>query len=607
MDQIMGQNCMSLRMFLVIAFPVVVIVTVTLMYQNSGFGLFEGFSGGIIQGGTTQNVTAELLTGGPNVTTHGFELGGRVQNITHDSLGESEGGVKELQGRSQNDATTEGRTKNITAADGGPKNVSLTSSTNESTQHAVNHDDKLLGGLLASGFDETSCKSRMQSHLYRKASPHKPSPYLISKLRGYEEIHRRCGPSSKTYDKSMRKIEHSKNNGVATTCKYLIFTPANGLGNQMISLAATFLYAVLTDRVLLVKFGSDKHGLFCEPFLNSTWILPKKSPFWNEKHIETYQFLLEKDRVSNSTEDLPPVLFMNLQHSLNDPEKLFHCGHSQDLLRKIPMLILQSDQYFVPSMFMNPFYSMEITKMFLEKDVVFHHLGRYLFHPSNEAWEFIRSYYKAHLAKAAERIGLQIRVFKPETTPTQAIMDLVLSCTLKHKILPEVGLETSVSYAKKKQTTKAVLVASLSPEYGDNLRTMYHNKPTISGEVIQVYQPSHEGHQKSNDNKHNLKAWMDMYLLSLSDVLVTTSLSTFGYVAQGLGNLKPWLLYRILKNESHFPACERDFSLEPCYHVPPKHYCNGMPMPTKELFSSFPYLRECKDFYLGVKMVNDSM
>ncbi|TKY64643.1 Galactoside 2-alpha-L-fucosyltransferase [Spatholobus suberectus] len=606
----MGPNSIRLRMFFVIAFPVVVIVT--LKFRNSSFELFEGFSEVKVEGGTAQNVTAELLTGGPNVTTHGFELGGTVQDITHDSLGGKEGnnnrvssGAKDLQGRSQNDTATEGRTKNITAADGGLKTASLTSSTNDPTPHAVNLDDKLLGGLLTSGFDEASCKSRIQSHLYRKASPHKPCPYLISKLRSYEEIHRRCGPNNRAYDRSMRKIVHSKNNVVATMCKYVIWTPINGLGNQMLSLAATFLYAILNDRVLLVKFGKDKHGLFCEPFLNSTWLLPEKSPFWNEKHIETYQILLEKDRASNSTEDLPSVLFVNLQHSRGDPEKFFHCDHSQDLLRNIPLLILQSDQFFVPSLFMTPYFNLEITKMFPEKDTVFHHLGRYLFHPSNEAWELISWYYQAHLAKASERIGIQIRVFDPVSTPQKTVMDLVLSCTLKHKLLPEIGLPNPMSSTGKNQSVKSVLVASLYPKYGDSLRTMYLKKPTITGELIQVYQPSHEGKQKFNDNKHNMKAWMDMYLLSLSDVLVTTSLSTFGYVAQGLGNLKPWLLYRLIKNDTLFPSCKRDFSSEPCYHVPPKHYCNGKPM--KDFVSSFPYLRECKDYCFGVKLVNDSM
>ncbi|KAG5000919.1 hypothetical protein JHK87_021991 [Glycine soja] len=604
----MAPNSMSFPMFFVmfsIAFPVV--VTVTFMYRNSSFGLFEGYSEGNLQRGTSQNVTtaAERL---PNVTeTHGFQLGRAIQNTTHDSSGGKDqgnnnstvsSGVKERQRRSQNHTSVEGRIKNnITTADDGSKIASLTSSKNDSTPPHVNLDDndKLLGGLLTSGFDEESCISRIQSHLYRKASPHKPSPYLISKLRNYEEIHTRCGPNTRAYHRSMTMIEHSKNKGAATLCKYLIWTPANGLGNQMINLAATFLYAILTDRVLLVEFGKDKHGLFCEPFLNSTWILPRKSPFWNEKHIETYQILLEKDRASNSTEDLPSVLFINLQHTRSDPEKYFHCDHSQDLLQKIPFLILQSDQYFVPSLFMNPFFNQEVTKMFPEKETVFHHLGRYLFHPSNEAWKLISDYYEAHLAKADKQIGLQIRVFSPVSTPQQAVMDLVLSCTLKHKILPQVDLQTSAG--KNQTTVKAVLVASLYREYGDNLKRMYRKNPTLSGEVIKVYQPSHEEHQKYNDNKHNMKAWIDMYLLSLSDELVTTSLSTFGYVAQGLGNLKPWLLYKLVNNETHFPPCERDFSSEPCYHFPPKHYCNGEPL--KDIVSSFPYLRPCKDFRLA--------
>ncbi|KAL3008257.1 hypothetical protein AAZX31_07G021100 [Glycine max] len=108
---------------------------------------------GKVERGTDRNVTAELLNGG----------------------------VKDLQERSQNNFATEGRSENITAAYAGSKNASLASSTNVSTTEPVNLDDndKLLGGLLTSGFDEASCKSRMQSHLYRKASPHKPSPYLI--------------------------------------------------------------------------------------------------------------------------------------------------------------------------------------------------------------------------------------------------------------------------------------------------------------------------------------------------------------------------------------------------------------------------------------------
>ncbi|KAK7395516.1 hypothetical protein VNO78_16075 [Psophocarpus tetragonolobus] len=498
-------------------------------------------------------------------------------------------------------------TKNITTASGS-KNASLSTSTNDSTSNFVNPDDndKLLGGLLTSGFDEASCKSRTQFHLLRKASPHKPSPYLVSKLRNYEDLHRRCGPNTKAYHKTMMKIVRSKNHDTATMCKYVIWTAAHGLGNQMISMTATFLYAMLTDRVMLVKFEKDKLNLFCEPFLNSSWILPKNSPYWswNKQNTEIYQTMIENDKASNSKEGLPSALFINLRFSRQNPERFFHCDHSQDLLRKVPLLILQSDQYFVPSILMNRIFNLEMIKMFPERDTVFHHLARYLFHPSNEAWEQISSYYNTHLAKADEQIGLQIRLFNP-STPKQAIMHLVLRCITKHNILPELDdLQTSTS--RKNQTIKAVLVVSLYREFGDNLRSMYLNKPTVSGEVIEVYQPSNEGRQKYNDDKHNMKAWIDMYLLSLSNMLATTSLSTFGYVAQGLGNLKPWLLYRQLDNKTHSEICERDFSSEPCYHTPPRHYCNGDSM--TGISSSFPYLRRCRDLYFGVKLaVNSSV
>ncbi|CAA7031199.1 unnamed protein product [Microthlaspi erraticum] len=62
--------------------------------------------------------------------------------------------------------------------------------------------DKLRGGRLTSDFDEESCLSRYQSSLYRKPSPFKPSGYLVSKLRSYEMIHKRCGPGTDAYKRS---------------------------------------------------------------------------------------------------------------------------------------------------------------------------------------------------------------------------------------------------------------------------------------------------------------------------------------------------------------------------------------------------------------------
>ncbi|KAL4285710.1 hypothetical protein HN51_053237 [Arachis hypogaea] len=603
----------KLLLVLFIVIPLVFITTTSMCKISNNFLPFEGFQKVLLEG--------RYQNDNDNNNNHSMELEGRgiVQNMTHENSGggeeEKNNTIEVSQGKVQNNCTA----SQGTVTDGGPKNNTQKLSTNDS-KNSTTHD-KFLDGLLPSGFDESTCLSRYQSHLYRKPSNHKPSPYLISKLRNYEEFHKRCGPNSRAYKIAMQKIttpsskthhhyHHHNDNVDAAKCKYLVWTPVNGLGNRMISIAAAFLFAVLTDRVLLVRFEADMHGLFCEPFHGSTWILPMNSPFWNHENVETYQsiVLAKVDKARNLTLDqllLPSVLFINLQHTKEDPEMFFHCDHNQEALKKVNVLIVQSDQYFVPSLFMTPSFSHDMNKMFPEKDAVFHHVGRYLFHPSNEAWGQISKFYDTYLAKADERIGLQIRVFRPTFTPQQAVMDLLLSCATSNKILPEVDTQnpagtTASKVGRNNHTLKAVVVASLYPEYGENLRSMYLKGPTITGEVIRVYQPSHEEKQKFKDNVHNIKALVDMYLLSLCDVLVTSSLSTFGYVAQGFGGLKPWLLYGLVSNETHFPPCLRDLSPEPCYHFPPQHQCNGN---SKEHFAaSFPHMFECKDYYRGVKL-----
>ncbi|CAJ2656444.1 unnamed protein product [Trifolium pratense] len=583
----MEEYSMRLKISFIVSFIALPIVfMVTLMYQNSSFGLFEGFSKGMAIGGMNQK---NFTIGVPNVTANN-EFGLR-SDVTLDNF----------EGRNKNDVKIKSS-----------KSIPLTNSTSTPSKEINdNEKDKLLDGLLVSGFDEASCISRSQSHFYHKPSPHKPSPYLISKLRKYEELHRKCGPNTRAYNKDMKIIANSKNNSkksAATTCKYIIWLPANGLGNQIISMASSFLYALLTDRVLVVQFGKDKEGLFCEPFLNSTWLLPENSSFWDAQNVVTYQSIIEMEMTNTSNEYLPSAMYVDLKYSPTNDERFFHCDHNQFLLSKIPLLFLEAGQYFVPSFFMTPIFKDELNKMFPEITSIFHHLGRYLFHPANEAWELITSFYQQHLAKANERVGLQIRVVNPYSTPHQVVMNQILNCTIENKLLPKVrGTKNmSVSSSDKNKTIKKfVLVTSLFQQYGKNLTNMYQNKSTVTGEVIEVYQPSSEKEQKFGDNKHNLKAWVEMYLLSLSDVLVTTYQSTFGYVAKALGNSIPWILYNPVHNTNK-EICEREFTLEPCYHYPPLHYCDDGKV-IQDVASSFHNIRHCKDFPFGLKLVNTSV
>uniref|UniRef100_A0A1J3DEG8 Fucosyltransferase n=1 Tax=Noccaea caerulescens TaxID=107243 RepID=A0A1J3DEG8_NOCCA len=469
-----------------------------------------------------------------------------------------------------------------------------------------NDSDKLLGGLLATGFDEDSCLSRYQSSLYRKPSPYKPSPYLVSKLRSYETLHKRCGPGTESYKKALKQLDQEhvddSSNG---ECKYVVWVSFSGLGNRILSLASVFLYALLTDRVLLVDRGKDMDDLFCEPFPGMSWLLPLDFTMTdqfdglNQESSRCYGFMLKNQAVN--TEKTLSHLYLHLVHDYGDHDKMFFCQEDQTFIKKVPWLIVKTDNYFVPSLWLIPGFDDELNKLFPEKETVFHHLGRYLFHPRNQVWGLVTRYYEAYLSNADEKIGIQVRVFDVGAGPFQHVMDQISACTRKEKLLPEVDTTTLEERPHQSKKHKAVLVTSLSSGYSENLKSMYWEYPTSTGEIIGVHQPSQEGYQQTEKKMHNGKALAEMYLLSMTDSLVTSAWSTFGYVAQGLGGLKPWILYKPENRTAPDPACVRAMSMEPCFHAPPFYDCKAKTgIDTGKLV---PHVRHCEDMSWGLKVV----
>ncbi|PKU83957.1 galactoside 2-alpha-L-fucosyltransferase [Dendrobium catenatum] len=478
----------------------------------------------------------------------------------------------------------------------------------ESSKFPKAKEDKFLGGLLASGFDEQSCLSRYQFASYSKPSPHSPSDYLLQRLRKYEQLHQKCGPNTVLYNRTIYQLTRGSSS-VTTECRYVVWISYSGLGNRMLTLTSAFLYALLTNRVLLVDRGADMTDLFCEPFPGTSWLLPLDFPLsqfksFNINSPESYGNMLKNKVISNTAAagaSLPSFIYLHLGHDYREHDKLFFCEDDQDLLRTIPWLVLRSDNYFVPSLFLIPTYQEELHQLFPKKDTVFHHLGRYLFHPTNSVWGLVTRYYQSYLAKADERVGVQIRVFETESGPFQHVLDQVLGCTQKQKILPEVSQEQTIIAAPLKKS-KAVLLTSLSSGYLEILRNMFWVYPATSGEIISFHQPSHEEHQQTEKQMHNMKAFAEMYLLSLTDVLVTSAWSTFGYVAQGLGGLKPWILVKPENRTTPDPPCILALSMEPCFHAPPFYDCKAKQgVDTGELV---PHVRHCEDMSWGLKLVD---
>ncbi|CAA6668928.1 unnamed protein product [Spirodela intermedia] len=398
-------------------------------------------------------------------------------------------------------------------------------------------EDQLLDEMLASSVHDRSCLSRYRSAPYRRESPYKPSADLVKSLRRYEALHKSCGPQTEAFEKSMLLLKNP--HGGPSRCKYLVWTPENGLGNRMLSLASTFLYALLSDRVLLIDRGKDLDSLFCEPFPGSSWLLPPDFPLkfraiFNKTHPHRFGNMLRSRSISDDVPQ-PAMVYAHLSHDYDDQDKRFYCEADQMLLHEVPWMVLRSDQYFVPALFLLPSFERRLHQLFPQKEAIFHHLGRYLFHPSNPVWDLIISYFEANLAGATETLGIQLRIYGSENPIINLVTRQILNCTWGEKLLP---LPT-----------------------GERL-------PGFSL-GISFHQPSHEERQQTGREAHDAKALAEIFLLSTADTLVTSAWSTFGYVAQGLGGLTPWILRGPVHAAVPRPACVRATSMEPCFHFPP--------------------------------------
>lgn len=217
--------------------------------------------------------------------------------------------------------------------------------------------DKLLGGLLDAEFEESSCLSRYQSSLYRKPSSYKPSRNLISKLRSYETLHKRCGPNTEAYKRSIKLLDHDElASSSDDLCQYIVWVPLAGLGNRILSLVSVFLYALLTDRFMLVDQRYGISDLFCEPFPGTSWLLPLDFPLTNQldrfnwHSPRSYGNMLKHHVINNysTTERFPSYLYLHLVYNYGAYDQMFFCEGDQSLIKNVPWLIVKSDNYFIP-------------------------------------------------------------------------------------------------------------------------------------------------------------------------------------------------------------------------------------------------------------------
>ncbi|XP_066393170.1 probable fucosyltransferase 8 isoform X1 [Miscanthus floridulus] len=513
------------------------------------------------------------------------------------------------------------------------KLTAMINGTEALTTNAPHGRDELLGGLLPAGMDRRSCRSRYESWRYYKHFPYAASPHLQRKLRAYEARHRQCAPGTPLYVKSVEQLRSGRS-AEGMECNYVVWLPFDGLGNRMLSMVSGFLYALLTDRILLAVLPPDSADLFCEPFPDTTWRLPVEDfPVANlvpprGQDIEEYMRLpvtnllgvgqdIEKSYTrlldakvigpaANATAGVPPYVYLSLGWQLKD--LLFFCGEHQLVLAKVNWLLLYSDLYFAPSLYTVAEFQDELRRLFPAKESVHHILSRYLLHPTNPVWSMVTRYYRLYLASASWRIGVQIRMFSFTSISADDMYNQILACSRQEHILPETDADNDEAvatgghgYGSGSNNSTAIFIASLYGDYYKRLRSRYSDQHAAKGTSarVGVFQRTHEERQATQNLAHNQRALAEIYLLSFSEALLTSGLSTFGYVSSSLAGVWPVILLTAFDHKVPETPCRRAVSMEPCNLKPPQGMeCRGKPMDIEGLAR---HVGVCEDFKDGVK------
>lgn len=373
-----------------------------------------------------------------------------------------------------------------------------------------------------------SCKYREESR-FKTHGTNAPngSSGLLAALERYENIHASCHRKGIIKD-LLRPI-------IAATqidCRYIyIDIDQSGLGNRIMVILSYFLLALLTDRVLLLK--SNEYiidEIFCQPFKNSDWLIPRDFNFFERIQLT---FPVDKFKYVDNFLHNQWVIFS--EGNVTDPDSSLH-------QRQIWYLI-QNEQYIIPSFFRNPSFYSKLLNWFPDRNVATP-LTHYLLKPADAIWD--------------------------------EIVDSYLQRNQDHLSL---GLHLRYGFNIKDPDCFRNI-----PEYADifmaSPQDLSHMKPSSFYEVYGVNGwKINQKYKEMGDEKHDMNqaiaAVHDIWLLSLVDKVILSARSTFSYVIMSLRGEA--CLYYHGVHQLGPGKCIMFTSHEPCCHS-----CGWLFFPTPE-------------------------
>jgi xyloglucan fucosyltransferase len=410
----------------------------------------------------------------------------------------------------------------------------------------------------------------------------------------------------------------------------------SGLGNKVLITVSCFLYAVLTQRVLLVPSSNILvTDVMCEPFEGSSWKvdqhtigLPMSPPLWAsmqhflavlDSSMAAHDSVIQKEAMIVYAADVTD------NHYGFQPDNRFFCPAEQIFLRNVTWVNLVGNQYFVPKLFGVPIFRATLEALFPTRLVLTHLLRRLLL-PGDPVWRQVEKVQAMQPDRADRRLGVQIRYLGGQEQFD--LMHIVVEsrikkCALENGILPHhadlavvngrrLQSSSSSSHIKAQSINSSavrgttVFIASLYDSFEKSLSSDYLQNPPANGEEVTVVQLSNRHDQGYNSIEEDVQALTEIILLSLSDDVIITPKSTFGIVAHGYGALRPWFMGMEFF-EGPEPPCTEGQTADGCYHIPEKYlYCPYDPeLHDKPILEILPYVKDClpEDWSGGIQLI----
>jgi xyloglucan fucosyltransferase len=452
-------------------------------------------------------------------------------------------------------------------------------------------------------------------------------------FREYEILHRTC--TTKVQDISLYFLE--RDTSIPGGCNYLLCNTVlgSGLGNQILITASCLIYAVLTQRVLLLPSTNTLPDILCEPFEGSSWKVnegkigfPVPSAFW----LSTDQFVSEVDLSVGSQDRATTTVHatdVTIRHEWRiQPDNRFFCITEQKFLRNVPWVFLQGNQHFLPKLFVIPSFRTTLESLFPSRLVLTHVLRRSIL-PGDSVWQRVEQVREMQPDYADRRLGVQIRYTDShlQFEPLHLWEMRAQKCALENGMLPQHGQaatrsdltrtsqsnsptaksnpgdaqsidDSAASASAVNGTTTVVFVASLYDTFEKSLSSEYlQQAPANAGEHVTVVQVSSRHEQSYFNREEDEEALVEIILLSFSDDVIVSPRSTFGNVAYAYGALQPWVIAAqdVIEGDSQQASCLKAQSVDACYHTPERYLsCPHDPeLDGSSVLELVPYVADC--------------